>query len=138
MKPTSDRIYVDSNVFLYTLDKDVSKKSRALDIIEEQPIISTQVLNENIHSAIRKFLPKDEAFIHAENLIALCDVKKISVETIRIAFDISTYYQYSYFDCLHIASALENHCSILYSEDMQHKQIIKHGGSSLIIINPFV
>ncbi len=33
-----------------------------------------------------------------------------------------------------IASALKNNCSFLYSEDMQHNQIIEN---SLRIINPF-
>jgi len=34
-----------------------------------------------------------------------------------------------------LASALENGCQIVYSEDMQHKQIIEN---SLKIINPFL
>ena len=135
MKPTKGKKYVDSNVFLYALDKDAFKKSIALDIMESKPIISTQVINENIHSAIKKFLPKEEAFIHAELLIKMCDVKKISIETIRIAFKISSRYQYSYFDSLQIAAALENNCSILYSEDLQHKQVIE---GKLTIVNPFL
>jgi predicted nucleic acid-binding protein len=34
-----------------------------------------------------------------------------------------------------LASALENDCTILYSEDMQHNQVIEQ---SLRIINPFI
>jgi len=44
-------------------------------------------------------------------------------------------YQYSFWDSLMLASALENGCSVIYSEDMQHEQII---GKKLKIINPFV
>jgi predicted nucleic acid-binding protein len=33
-----------------------------------------------------------------------------------------------------VASALENNCTTLYSEDMQHQQIIEN---QLLIINPF-
>lgn len=43
-------------------------------------------------------------------------------------------YGYSYFDSLMLASALEQGCSILYSEDMQHGQILEGG---LRIIDPF-
>ena len=43
-------------------------------------------------------------------------------------------YQYSYYDSLIIATALESKCNILYSEDMHHGQIIEN---SLKIINPF-
>ncbi len=48
--------------------------------------------------------------------------------------DIKKRYRFSYWDSLIIASALENNCSILYSEDMQHSQVIE---DNLKIINPF-
>ncbi len=38
------------------------------------------------------------------------------------------------YDSLIISTALENNCEILYSEDMQHKQIIEN---KMVIINPF-
>lgn len=50
------------------------------------------------------------------------------------ALDISERWQYSFYDSLIIASAREASCSILYSEDLQHRQKIY----SLEIINPFV
>ena len=43
-------------------------------------------------------------------------------------------YHFSIWDALVISSALQGECSILYSEDMQHNQIIKN---SLTILNPF-
>lgn len=43
-------------------------------------------------------------------------------------------YTFSYWDSLIVATALENNYSILYSEDMQHGQIIE---TSLTITNPF-
>jgi len=43
-------------------------------------------------------------------------------------------YQFSFYDSLIIASAIEADCDILYSEDMQHKQIIDE---QLQILNPF-
>ncbi len=44
-------------------------------------------------------------------------------------------YGYSYWDSLIIATALQNDCSILYSEDMQHNQLIE---GKLRIINPLI
>jgi predicted nucleic acid-binding protein len=44
-------------------------------------------------------------------------------------------YHYSWWDSLVLASALENGCQIVYSEDMQHEQVIE---DSLKIINPFL
>jgi predicted nucleic acid-binding protein len=43
-------------------------------------------------------------------------------------------YNLQYYDALIIATALENNCNILFSEDMQDKLIIEN---KLTIINPF-
>jgi len=44
-------------------------------------------------------------------------------------------YRYSYYDSVIIASALQNNCTVLYSEEMNHNQVIEN---SLTIINPFM
>jgi predicted nucleic acid-binding protein len=44
-------------------------------------------------------------------------------------------YAVSFWDSLVIASALEAQASVLYSEDLQHEQVIE---DRLKIINPFV
>jgi predicted nucleic acid-binding protein len=63
------------------------------------------------------------------------DVRINKTETIRNALEIHFKYQYSYYDSLIISSALENECSILYSEDLHHNQKIEN---TLTIINPFL
>jgi predicted nucleic acid-binding protein len=47
---------------------------------------------------------------------------------------IEVLYGFSFWDSMIVASALDNHCSVLYSEDFQHNQIIE---GRLQIINPF-
>ena len=42
---------------------------------------------------------------------------------------------FSYWDSLIIAAALEAGCTTLYSEDLQHKQVIE---GVLTILNPFL
>jgi predicted nucleic acid-binding protein len=59
----------------------------------------------------------------------------IQMETIYRSWEIRKKHKYSYYDCLIIASALENQCSILYSEDMQNGQLIE---DKLKIKNPFL
>jgi predicted nucleic acid-binding protein len=59
----------------------------------------------------------------------------INKRTTEIALDIMNRYKYSYYDSLILSAALGSDCSILYSEDMQHEQVIE---KSLKIINPFV
>ena len=52
-----------------------------------------------------------------------------------VFIEIHTRYKYSYYDSLIIASALENDCAILYTEDLHHSQVIDE---KLAIINPFI
>ncbi|MEK6614675.1 MAG: PIN domain-containing protein [Bacteroidota bacterium] len=130
------KFFIDSNVFLYLLDKKEEKKHTARALLANTPVISTQVINENINVAIKDFkLAPAKAFEHAENIISMCDLKFISLTTIRIGYDILFKYKYSFYDCLIIASALENNCITLYSEDMQHNQLIEN---NLTIVNPFL
>ena len=49
------------------------------------------------------------------------------------AIEIQERYQYSFYDSMIIAAALEGNCKTLYSEDLQHDQKIE----SLTIIDPF-
>ncbi|MDD1619976.1 MAG: hypothetical protein LUQ11_00730 [Methylococcaceae bacterium] len=44
-------------------------------------------------------------------------------------------YKFSIYDSLIIAAALDADCTTLYSEDMQHRQIIEN---QLTFVNPFL
>ena len=56
-------------------------------------------------------------------------------ETIKKAIEIANKYGFSFYDSLIINAAIESGCKMLYSEDMQHGQVIE---KKLTIINPFV
>ena len=135
MKPTNDKVYADTNIILYLFDKDDVKKNIVFDIFEKKPVITTQVINETINNLLKKFGRNPKAIIaDIRQITNISIVKFISIGTVELALNIKHRYKYSYYDCLHIASALENNCSILYSEDLQHKQVIEN---TLTIINPF-
>ncbi len=55
--------------------------------------------------------------------------------TIIKACEIAERYQFSFYDSMIIAAALESKCEVLYSEDMQHNQIID---DKIKIMNPFL
>ena len=89
MKPMRDDFFSDTNVLLYLLDKDEFKKRKAEEILFSNPLISTQVINESINIAYKKFhLSKQKIAEHIENLIMKCDVKMITPDTIRLAYKI--------------------------------------------------
>jgi predicted nucleic acid-binding protein len=58
----------------------------------------------------------------------------ITIETHEAALKIAQKYKYEIYDALIVASALEAGCVILYSEDLQHRQIVD---GQLTIQNPF-
>ncbi len=130
-----DKVFTDSNVLLYLLGEDIAKKKKAEEIPFSTPLISTQVINENINVSYKQFhLSKEKIFCHIENLLSKCLVKMITLDTIKLGYHFFTKYRYGFYDCLIISSAFENNCNILYSEDLQDGQIIE---GKLKIINPF-
>ena len=132
----SDKIFVDSNVFVYILSGDERFREKALSILDSNPIITVQVVNENVMACLKKLkMSKADSFEHGRRLMNNCTVSSLNESVVHYAFSISIKYNYSYWDSLILASALENKCSIIFSEDMQHQQVIEN---SLKIINPFL
>jgi predicted nucleic acid-binding protein len=105
-------------------------------LLQSMPHISTQVVAENVNVCLKKFkLSKTEVINHANSLEESCTVHGITNAILKKAIAIFSKHGYAIFDCLIIASALEAGCTTLYSEDLQHKQVIDR---KLQIINPFV
>lgn len=136
MKRMNANFFVDSNIVLYAFDNATFKNEIVFDLIKKRPIISTQVIMESVNICIKRFkLSKEVAYQNGINLIDTCALKSIDETTILSAFKISVRYQFSHWDSLIISSALQNSCSILFSEDLQDGQIIE---KKLTIINPFL
>lgn len=130
-----DKVFIDSNVIIYLFSNDNEKKEVAKNVIKEHAVISIQVLNE-VSNVLYKKIGMDTPTIKntVEKLASICRVKNISLKTINSALDIVHRYKYSYYDSLIISSAIENQCSILYSEDMSDDHVVE---KKLKILNPF-
>jgi predicted nucleic acid-binding protein len=99
-------------------------------------VISTQVINEVSANLLKKFGFQENSimeFIH--DCYRRYEVGNIGEYVFSIASDIRSKTNYSYYDSLILASAIDAKCEILYSEDMQHNHAVAQG---LMIINPFV
>jgi len=130
-----DKIFIDTNILLYLYDLDTEKKRKAKEILKSNHCISTQVLNEFSNVSIKKIkLNYKDLDENLKKIIEKTTVFVFTEETILSAVKIQYKYKLQYYDSLIIATALENGCSVLYSEDMQHKQLIEN---KLTIINPF-
>ncbi|NJP12010.1 MAG: PIN domain-containing protein [Leptolyngbyaceae cyanobacterium RU_5_1] len=67
-------------------------------------------------------------------MTATFSVTEIDVLKVIQALEVNLKYGYSYWDSLIIATALLNDCSVFYSEDMQHNQLIEN---KTRIVNPY-
>jgi predicted nucleic acid-binding protein len=77
----------------------------------------------------------DEIILCMNEIIEQVKVMPLSLETFKHCIAIKEKHGYSWWDSLVLTSALENNCTIVYSEDMQHNQVIEN---RLKIINPFL
>lgn len=132
------KVFLDTNVLVYYYSIDDPEKrdfASALIVKHEEVIVSTQTLNEFIHVMHRKKkISIDEIKKTIEIIIKFFRVVDISIFTVELALTILEEYRFSYFDSLMVASAFENKCLILFTEDMHHSQVIF---DELTIINPF-
>jgi predicted nucleic acid-binding protein len=104
-----------------------------LEINDIQIVISSQVINEFIYVCLKKeYLPIENVINFINGLFQL-GISLVTEKTILKALELMQDNNYSYWDNLMIASAIENNCSVLYSEDMHHNYKI----GDLTIINPF-
>ena len=126
--------FFDTSVLLYILAED-EKADRVEELLEHSGVISVQVLNEFTAVARRKLAmsPPDIRDV-LDTIRAICRTEPLTVETHDKGVQISERYRLSFYDSVIVASALLAGCRTLYSEDLQHRQLIEE---KLRVINPF-
>ncbi len=136
----SDRAFVDSNIWLYALvlnpgEEDRHRQARVLIDAPLQRTISEQVVAEVSSNLLRKAKLSEERLLPVvESFYSRCRVISPHLGIHQRAHQLRSRYQFSYWDSLIVAAALEGGCTTLYSEDLQHGQLIDQ---RLSIVNPF-
>jgi len=131
-----DNYFLDTNVLIYTVTGEARKKEISINLLCTNAVISTQVVNECINVMSRKWkYDYSQIRLVTAQFTQECQVMTLSLRTVCLAMDLAKKYRYTYFDSLILASALEANCESLYSEDLQHGQVIDQ---RLRIINPFL
>ena len=132
------RIFADTNILVYAFSKSTDgKKEIAIRILDDlQLTISTQVIREFIHVGTTKYRQSiDEILGDVGNITDAADIVVEDMSLIDKAIELHRQYKFGFYDCLIIAAALVSECNVLYSEDMQHRQVIE---GTLTIVNPFL
>jgi predicted nucleic acid-binding protein len=128
--------FFDTSVLLYLLSEDSSKADRAEELLAEHGKISVQVLNEFAVVALRKLkMPLRDVREILDTIRAVCSVESITLATHDRGLAINERYGFSLYDSMLVASALIGGVQVLYSEDLQHGQVID---GQLRIVNPFL
>jgi predicted nucleic acid-binding protein len=143
MTVPGERSFIDTNILIYALEPQPSrKKARAKAIIESalnarDGIISFQIVQEFLSVALRKFRPpmsQAEARSYLERvLMPLCTVFP-GAEMYYEALSIVEETRWSFYDSLMVSAALAAGCGVILTEDLQHGRRIR--GAE--ILNPFL
>jgi len=125
------KVFLDTNILVYSLDQaDAAKKAKCRGLIrsltaESKGVISTQVMQEFYVAATSKLgadplLTKDilRSLERFETVV-------VSPSLIKDAIDCSIINRLSFWDALIIVSAESARCEILWTEDLNHGQIIR-------------
>lgn len=126
---TLEKAFIDTCVFVYLYsDDELDKKIISENAVNNYDcIISTQVLNEFSSVCIRKKKATlDEIKLALSEMINQFTVLQLEKEDMSKAIEIHDKYQYNYYDCLMIVSALKSDCKYFISEDMNDGQIIEN------------
>jgi predicted nucleic acid-binding protein len=127
--------FFDTSVLLYLLSADPAKADRVEQLLENRGTISAQVLNEFAAVALRKLkMSVNEVREVLDGIRSVCSVEPVSVLTHERGLAIHERYRFSFYDSVLVATALIAGNRVLFSEDMQHAQLID---DQLRIVNPF-
>ncbi|MCL2421043.1 MAG: PIN domain-containing protein [Defluviitaleaceae bacterium] len=123
----SGKVFLDTNVFVYTQSKsDTIKRNIASIILETHDCFtSTQVFSEISNVMIKKLklsISEVKQIITAIN--DRCEISIIDFNVIQKALDLKEIYGYSYYDSLILAAAVLSDCDYIFSEDLHDGQII--------------
>lgn len=130
--------FIDSNVWLYAFieGQDEKKTAKAQALVEENdPVLSTQVVNEVCVNLIRKAdFAEEEIQETIASLYRRYPIYQLNQAMLKKASKLRVRYSLSFWDSIIVSAALEADVEKLYSEDMQDGLVVDE---RLEIVNPF-
>ena len=138
----SDKYFIDTNIFVYSfINQSAEKQKISQEIIVtalelQSGEISWQVVQEFINVVTKR---KSNSLDISDLNIYLNQVLRplLKIHPDRTIYqktvDLMSKLNYSFYDCLIIASAIAANCKYIFSEDLQHQHKIER----VTIINPY-
>jgi predicted nucleic acid-binding protein len=128
---TMSKVFLDTNILVYSLDRsDPDKQNRCRQLIkslttENIGVISTQVMQEFYVASTTKL--GADPLIVKDILRSLQRFETVIINPtlIKEAVDCSIINRISFWDALIIAAAESAKCKLLWTEDLNHGQIVR-------------
>jgi len=139
-KKLMSKTFIDTNIVVYANDmRDPEKQKTAVNLIAALMdsgggVISTQVLQEYVVTALQKLHQRPDVVIRTIAILENLEVIQQSPEMIRKAVELKTLYHISFWDACIISNAEAAGCSTIVSEDLNSGQFY----SGIAVINPFI
>jgi len=121
-----DRIFIDSNIWVYLFAKDDNKKNLITRefILEKTKnshlIISFQVINEVCRILKKKEFSEEKLKFVINSLSKICEIHNSTIELSLEASKLREEHNFSYWDSHIVAHAIDAKSDFLISEDMQN------------------
>ena len=131
--------FIDTNVVVYASDPSDSRKNElAVEILadafdNDQYVISSQVLNEFVNTALNKLKKSDEEVVGHLRQLKTMRVVPVSAEWLERAVEIRSRYDLQFYDSLLLAAAEALGCDEFLTEDLNDGQMY----GSVKAVNPF-
>jgi predicted nucleic acid-binding protein len=135
----SDRLFLDTNIFVYAQDKGSPDKQHAsrelIALVSDSGdgVVSTQVMQEFFVAATRKLGVRPLAAKGVLKTFTAFEIVQVSAALIHEAIDCSILNQLSFWDSLILAAAASAGCNTVLSEDLNPSQTIL----GIAVRNPF-
>lgn len=125
------KIFIDTNLLVYSMDQhDLEKKRKCRDLLlslagDRKGVISTQVMQEFYVAATRKLGADALTVKDILHAFERFEIVMITPEMIKNAIDCGIISRISFWDALVVVAAEAAHCELLWTEDLNHGQIIR-------------
>jgi predicted nucleic acid-binding protein len=132
--------FIDTNILVYAYERDAGEKhERALELLsrlyaERTGALSIQVMAEFYAAATLKLRMSSRVAEEILAELAIYVIHSPAHPDVLRAVRLQRRYKTSWWDALILSSALDLECSVLWTEDMTHRQRF----GSLTMLNPFL